>query len=62
MCQVPSRRMITGSFTPILESPASTSRLFRGSNAAGCAASITSTRQCLVPGVAQLRYRRHVPS
>jgi len=31
-------------------------------NSAGCAASVISTRQCLVPGVAQLRYSRHRPS
>lgn len=48
--------------TPVLRSPGSTTRASAGSNSAGPAASIISTRQCLVPYVAQLRYRRHLPS
>jgi len=62
MCHPPSRRTITGSLTPFFESPGSTSWLRRESNSDGWGASITSTRQCFVPGVAQLRYSRQVPS
>ncbi len=62
MCHSSSRRMITGSLTPFFESPGSTTWLRRESNSAGWEASTTSTRQCFVPGVAQLRYSRQVPS
>ena len=62
MCQPSSRRTITGSLTPFLASPGSTICRVRALNSAGWAASSTSTRQCLVPGVAELRYSRQVPS
>ena len=57
----PSRTM-TGSLTAVSASPGSTTRLRRASKAPGWPASSTSTRQCLVPGVAQLRYSRQSPS
>ena len=45
---------MTGSFTPVLASPGSTVSRSLTSNSAGCAASVISTRQCMVPVVAQL--------
>ena len=53
---------MTGSLTAVFTSPGSATRLCPGSNPAGLAASISSTRQCLVPNVPQLRYSRQVPS
>jgi len=53
---------MTGSLTAVLTSPGSATRLCAASNPAGLAASISSTRQCLVPKVPQLRYSRQVPS
>ena len=61
-CQTPPCRTITGSFTAFSASPGSTTLLRRASKASGLLASITSTRQCLVPVVAQLRYSRQAPS
>src|SRR5512146_1213301 len=55
-CHRPSRWVITGSLTARLRgSPGSTTARRATSNSPGCAASVTSTRQCLVPVVAQLR-------
>ncbi len=61
-CHRPPWYTITGSFTPVLASPGSTVCRSLVSNSAGCAASVISTRQCLVPVVAQLRYSRQRPS
>ena len=63
MCHCPPWRWITGSLTARLRgSPGSTTSRVRTSSSAGWAASMTSTRQCLVPVVAQLRYSRQRPS
>ena len=61
-CQRPSWYTITGSLTAVLASPGSTVCRPRVRNSAGWAASVISTRQCLVPVVAQLRYSRQRPS
>ena len=61
-CHWPPWYRITGSFTPVLASPGRITSRRPASNSPGCAASVISTRQCLVPNVAQLRYSRQRPS
>ena len=46
----------------VVASPGIVGRLRSGANEAGSGASMASTHQCSVPGVAPETYSRHVPS